>query len=184
MALHKPLNMTEMRNESACSLEGSLRPNTMHFAQGSNWSNRADIVFVRSGLLISPRCYLWIRGFWNKAKEEGKWAFPERHNKNKHRVKQLVRPGVDKWRCGFPPKAALSEMGFLIVSAGDLWLLEACLSCDTRIRHKYYQITALFSIVMRCGYLNIIHLEQLTRIPMCNLWVTGATVWSGSWLVI
>lgn len=139
--------MSEMRNESACGLEGSLRPNTMHFAQGSNWSNRADIVLCGPGLLISPRCYLRIRGFWNEAKEEGKWAFPERHNKNK----QSVRPGVDKWRCGFPPKAALSQVGFLIVLAGDLWLLEACLSCDTGIRHKHYQITALFSVVMKCG---------------------------------
>lgn len=87
MALLNPLNMTEM-----WGLEGSLRPNTMHFAQGSDRSNRAHIVFVRAESPDYTTLLFTALRIQKPGKEEGKQAFLECHTKNKQRVK----PSVDK----------------------------------------------------------------------------------------
>ncbi len=132
-----------------CEIEGSLKPNTMDFARDSNWSNRADIVFVQQ---VSWLYMLLFTDSETRQKRKGNEHFLNTTTKtNTSKTgQQSIRPCVDKCRRGFPPKA-LSELGLVIVPAGRLELLEACLSCEKLIGHKHYQITALFSIVMKRG---------------------------------
>ncbi|CAM4639861.1 unnamed protein product [Leuciscus chuanchicus] len=56
-------------------LEGSLRPNTMQFAQGSDWSNRAHIVLVRAESPDYTTLLFTALRIEKPGKEEGKQAF-------------------------------------------------------------------------------------------------------------